>query len=319
MRNCILLACLSAASITSGMLLRPAADTHSHRLPLPVEQVCVLDAADLDGSETIDDKEIRQHIQHTGGAMVDDSEATEMAELINQLRVGECDLALPQKTDPLPADGLLYEHAKKSVLVIAAIYKCGRCNNWHAGCASGFVVSASGAIVTNYHVVDKPTNSTLVAMTADGQVLPVKRVLAASKANDIAILQLDVEDHVLTPLPIARERMPVGSNVSVISHPNHHYYCYTSGVVSRYTQMRSNEGRADAMTITADFARGSSGAPVLNDKGEVIGIVRSTESLYYKVEKGQQKNLQMVFKTCIPSTSLLKLIARNPDTVSRAE
>ena len=147
-----------------------------------------------------------------------------MAELINQLSVEKCDLVLPQNTDPLPADGLLYEHAKKGVLVIAAIYKCDRCNNWHAGCASGFVVSASGAIVTNYHVVDKPTNSTLVAMTADGQMLPVKRVLAASKANDIAILQLDVEDHVLTPLPIARERMPVGSNVSVISHPNHHYY-----------------------------------------------------------------------------------------------
>jgi hypothetical protein len=319
MRNCILLVCVSVASMTSGMLLRPAGDTHSPCLQMPIEQVCALDAADTDRPETIDDREIRQHIQHTGGLMVDNSEATEMAELINQLRVGECDLALPQKTDPLPADGLLYEHAKKSVLVIAAIYKCGRCNNWHAGCASGFVVSASGAIVTNYHVVDKATNSTLVAMTADGQVLPVRRVLAASKVDDIAILQLEVQDQVLTPLPVARGRMPVGSNVSVISHPNHHYYCYTSGVVSRYTEMRSNDGPANAMTITADFARGSSGAPVLNDKGEVIGIVRSTESLYYKVEEGQQKNLQMVFKTCIPSTSLLKLIASTADAGNGGE
>lgn len=312
MRNCILLVCISVTSLTSGMLLRPAGNSHSQRLPLPAEQVCALDAANPNGPETIDDREIRQHIQHTGGALVDNSEATEMAELIKQLSVDECELTLPEKTSPPPANGLLYEHAKKGVLVIGSIYKCGRCNNWHAGCASGFVVSASGAVVTNYHVVDKPTNSTLVAMTADGQVLPVKRVLAASKLDDIAILQLDVQGQVLTPLPIAPVRMPVGSNVSVISHPNHHYYCYTSGVVSRYTQMRSNDGPANAMTITADFARGSSGAPVLNDKGEVIGIVRSTESLYYKVEEGQQKNLQMVFKTCIPATSLLKLIAGIP-------
>ena len=108
--------------------------------------------------------------------------------------------------------------------------------------------------------------------------------------------------------------MPIGSSVSVISHPGQRYYCYTSGVVSRYTQLRSKEGPAKAMTITADFARGSSGAPVMNDSGEVIGVVRSTESLYYKVEKGQQKNLQMVFKTCIPATSLLKLIAADPET-----
>ena len=51
------------------------------------------------------------------------------------------------------------------------------------------------------------------------------------------------------------------------------------------------------------------GAPAINDSGEVVGIVRSTESIYYKVEKGQQQNLQMVFKTCVPAVSLLKLIA----------
>ena len=301
------------------MLLHPSDDLHSGRVQEQPEQLCAADEAIADGPATIDDRKITQHLQHTGGTLIEDGEATEVATLIEQLRVRECKLELPQETDKPPADGLLYERAKQSTLVIASIYKCDRCNNWHAGCASGFVISTSGAIVTNYHVVDKPTNSTLVAMTADGKVLPIKRVLAANKADDLAILELDVEDHVLTPLPIAKKRMPIGSNVSVISHPGHRYYCYTSGVVSRYTHLRSKDGPAKAMTITADFARGSSGAPVLNDMGEVIGIVRSTESLYYKVEEGQQKNLQMVFKTCVPSTSLLNLIVASTDSDTPTE
>jgi hypothetical protein len=73
------------------------------------------------------------------------------------------------------------------------------------------------------------------------------------------------------------------------------------------------------MTITADFARGSSGAPVLNDNGELAGIVRSTESICYEVEKGQQQDLQMVFKTCVPSASLLKLIVTTPHTLIHYE
>ena len=319
MRHCILFVSVSVVSMTIGMLLRPSDDLHSSRFQTPAEQVCVAREGDPDGPASIDDRKITQHLQHTGGSLVENGEATEVATLIEQLSERECNLELPQTADKPPEDGLLYEHAKQSTLVIASIYKCDRCNNWHAGCASGFVISTSGAIVTNYHVVDKPTNSTLVAMTADGKVLPIKRVLAANKADDLAILEVDAQDHALTPLPIANSRMPIGSNVSVISHPGHHYYCYTSGVVSRYTQRRSKDGPAEAMTITADFARGSSGAPVLNDLGEVIGIVRSTESLYYKVEKGQQKNLQMVFKTCIPSTSLLNLVAATSDAESRNE
>ena len=312
MRHGILFVFVSIVSMTAGTLLRPFDDVHSSLRETQMEQPCV---AQDDGSaapESIDDREIKQHIQRAGGAIADEGAATEMAELIKQLSVRECELELPRVTLKPPEDGLLYEQAKQSVLVVSAIYKCDRCNNWHAGCATGFVISPSGAVVTNYHVVEKPDNSALVAMTADGKVLPVKRVLAANKADDLAILELDVQDQVLTPLPVARSRAPIGSNVSVISHPGQRYFCYTSGVVSRYTRLPSKDGPANAMTITADFARGSSGAPVLNDNGEVVGIVRSTESIYYKVEKGQQQNLQMVLKTCVPSASLLELIAPTP-------
>ena len=319
MRYCILFVFVSIVSMTAGMLMRPFDDLHSSLFQTQGEQLCVAQDDEPAAPETIDDREITQYIQRVGGALVDKGAATEVAALIKQLNVRECELELPRAALKPLEDGLLYEQAKQSVLVIAAIYKCGRCNNWHAGCATGFVISSSGAIATNYHVVDKPDNSALVAMTADGNVLPVQRVLAANRADDIAILELDVQDQALVPLPVAKSHVPIGSNVSVISHPGQRFYCYTSGVVSRYAQLPSKNGPANAMTITADFARGSSGAPVLNDHGEVVGIVRSTESIYYKVEKGQQRDLQMVFKTCVPSTSLLKLIVATPHTLIQDE
>jgi hypothetical protein len=64
----------------------------------------------------------------------------------------------------------------------------------------------------------------------------------------------------------------------------------------------------DAVSITADFARGSSGAPVLNDQGQVVAIVKSTDSVYYSENDERQRDLQMVFKTCIPAQNLLRLV-----------
>jgi S1-C subfamily serine protease len=59
------------------------------------------------------------------------------------------------------------------------------------------------------------------------------------------------------------------------------------------------------MAITADYAKGSSGAPVLDDTGSVVGIVSATNSIYYTPP---QKNLQMVIKSCIPVDAIWKLL-----------
>ena len=65
---------------------------------------------------------------------------------------------------------------------------------------------------------------------------------------------------------------------------------------------------APRMAITADYAKGSSGAPVLNSEGEVVGMVSATNSIYYTREKGQNQNLQMVVKLCIPVAAISKLL-----------
>ena len=101
-------------------------------------------------------------------------------------------------------------------------------------------------------------------------------------------------------------RAPKG-RLQVISHPDRQFYALTHGVISRYHTHHSSRGLASRMAITADFARGSSGAPVFNETGDVAGMVCSTHSIYYENKDGEKKNLQMVLKECIPARSILAL------------
>jgi serine protease Do len=211
-----------------------------------------------------------------------------------------------------PAD--IYQRASKSVVMIGTLYKCGRCENWHSGFSSGFVIGSDGVVVTNYHVVEKAADvETLGVMTHNGKVFPVSSVLAADDLQDIAVLQ--VEGKGLAALPV-KAAAPVGSGVYVLGHPDGQFYTFTQGLVSRYMvhNAHGKKGKINRMAITADFARGSSGSPVLDQYGRVVGIVSSTRSIYYNKEKGVEKNLQMVLKHCIPAGELLKLLP-SPSTV----
>ena len=62
------------------------------------------------------------------------------------------------------------------------------------------------------------------------------------------------------------------------------------------------------MQITADFARGSSGGPVLDARGRAVGMVASTGSVHYNNDHGEQKNLQMVFKECVTADAIRALV-----------
>ncbi len=208
----------------------------------------------------------------------------------------------------------IYRERSKSVVVIGTVTQRPEVR---VSSASGFVISADGVVVTNYHVIagsekgGKDSVSGFVAMTRDRQVLPVTKVLALSEKYDIAIVQVEGGSN-LTPTPIA-ERADIGSNVYLVSHPNRKYWYFSQGIVARYAVLMRKTHPVDTLQITADYARGSSGAPILNASGEVIGIVVSTNSIYYSTdEDGSQKNLQMVMKQCVTSAQLLELIEQPP-------
>jgi len=275
-----------------------------------------VDLADGEAGKSfqVHDLQITRRIELAGGSLIAKKKSTPTKALREQLSRKTCKVKLAKPggktTDPIN----LYDKHRSSVLVFAGIFKCDRCNKWHARPASGFIISEDGKAVTSYHVLAGGNDVTFVAMTGDGKVFAVKEILAASKKDDLAIVQLDIGDAKVKPLVIG-SKAQVGSDVHVISHPEKRYYSLTRGIVSRYFKMDNPKKKLrdiSMMAITADFAKGSSGGPLLNNQGHVVGIVASTNSVYYNTKDGVQQNLQMVFKQCIPAASLLKLIETKP-------
>jgi S1-C subfamily serine protease len=203
----------------------------------------------------------------------------------------------------------LYGKCAPSVVFISSFYKCEKCEDLHLGSsASGWIADPDGLIVTNAHLFEDSKDDPIGVMTIDGEVFPVKQIMSANKVTDIAILRIEPGKKTLPALPLADTASP-GEEVSVISHPQGRHYCLTNGRISRYHRETNEEtGETnDWMSITADFAGGSSGGPVLNNKGEVVGMVASTLTAYAENSdcKAQpERDVQMVFKDCVPLTSL---------------
>jgi len=254
----------------------------------------------------IDDNALKNQFQRNLSGLYETKKATPLRNLNEQLSRPKATVQLPKARGMKLPPGKFYENCKPSVLMVGRLYKCGKCTKWHVSSASGFAITSSGIIATNHHVVANNEGATLGAMDHTGKTYLVSEVLAANKADDVAILQL--RDAKLTPLPLAA-KAPVGTPINVISHPDGRYFTMTKGDVSRYFVARSKDvAGAERMAITADYAKGSSGAPVLDDTGAVVGMVSATNSIYYKQTRGHQENLQMVVKSCVPVDAIWKLI-----------
>jgi serine protease Do len=76
-------------------------------------------------------------------------------------------------------------------------------------------------------------------------------------------------------------------------------------MVSLYDRIKAKP-RTEWMAISADYARGSSGAGVLNDSGEVVGMVASTITINY--DNKEKTNPQMVVRLCAPVDAIRRLI-----------
>ncbi len=258
----------------------------------------------------INDRALTEAVQVGATRLADDGKAAEMETLLDGLKRKTVEADLGESAGVALKPEAIYAQASDATVIVAGLYKCEHCDNWHTGNASGFFISTDGLLVTNYHVVNNDDRRAMVVMTRDGRVFPVTEVLAGNEQADVAILRVAPTDAegkaaTFTALPLA-EASQVGESVYAISHPDGRYWTFTEGIISRrYTAQHDTKW----LTITADYARGSSGGPVVNDRGEVIGLVASTSSVYYdNDDAGRPQNLQMVWKQCVPVEAVRALI-----------
>lgn len=279
------------------------------RLLLPLLAFVLLPASLWARVEYIDDDALRNrlvdHLEH----VQEGTNAITIQTLQTQLdRTGTVAKLVRPQTRERSWDEV-YERVKPGVCIVGKLYKCGRCSEWHVTAASGFVISTNGLLVTNYHVVEGGTGTVMGALSGAGKFHAVREVKAANRREDVAILQLDGEG--FTPLPVVADK-PVGSPICVLSHPDGGFYSLTAGIISRYclesVAPRSRIKRHN-FVITADYAKGSSGAPVIDDCGNVVGLASSTVSIYYNEDHGRKDNLQQVIKYCVPAQCILDLVA----------
>ena len=214
-----------------------------------------------------------------------------------------------------PASSADYAEASRAVVVIGSIEHCKECDKFHMGAvSSGWVIDPRGLIATNYHVMEDKEAGEIGVMDLDGKVYPVRKVIAADRAGDAAIIEIDTGGAELRAFPLAGS-VETGERVRVIGHPDGRFYSLTEGIVSRvFTETADEEGkdRRTWITVTADYGSGSSGAPVLNAAGEVVGMVSSTAALLADTEQDKEpkaEDVQMVFRDCVSADTIRRLIA----------
>lgn len=154
---------------------------------------------------------------------------------------------------------------------------------------SGFLVSSDGTIATNYHVI--ASGNVAVVKFADGTVLPVDGVLAIDKVHDLATIK--VHGKTFQTLTLGNsDQIQVGEEVVAIGNPLGLELTVSNGILSG-VRLTKEEGKF--LQTTAPISHGSSGGPLFNMFGEVVGIntlyLEGGASLNFAIPVNAVKNL----------------------------
>jgi len=184
--------------------------------------------------------------------------------------------AAPQLTN-------LYKKAKSSVVVIEALDAKG--NSIAAG--SGFYIGDGKKIVTNSHVIE--TADTIKVIGSDGHEKKVRHVSYVSKEKDLAVISLYEPG---APLAFANNVPEVGESVVTIGNPRGLESTLSTGIISG---IRNISG-VTLIQTTTPISPGSSGGPLMNIDGEVIGIttfyLKESQNVNFAVSVSDLKSVR---------------------------
>ena len=165
------------------------------------------------------------------------------------------------------------------------------------GMGTGFVVNSEGWVATNFHVVRGATEISVVF--SDHRELPVVEVMNANRLHDLVILRVNA--HGLPVLSLANsDHVRPGDSVLAIGHPLGLEDTVSNGLISAVRHVHAG---LDVLQVSAPIAPGSSGGPLFNDRGQVIGVATAF------MKSGQNLNFGL------PSNYVTELV-QNPRPIS---
>ena len=203
---------------------------------------------------------------------------------------------------PTPSIADVVEKARPGVVRIAGT----------SGGGSGFVVDSAGYILTNEHVVDGAGRLTVVF---DDGTLLASRVVAFDAARDIALLKVETTRR-LTALPLAAD-VREGDEVVALGYPLSlgDRMTVTKGIVSAFRTF----GGAAYIQTDAAINPGNSGGPLLNLRGEVVGMnTRIQREIQGQEFDAQGIGFAIKFDVLSSRLAIMKSGVRSTPTPTRA-
>ncbi len=204
----------------------------------------------------------------------------------------------------------LAKKARPSVMLLVVSDAAGK----EIATGTGFLVSSDGKLITNHHVIEGASSA--VAKAESGGLFPVEGVLADDPKNDLVLLKLKGKDLPFLTLG-SSDKIEVGTRIAVIGSPLGLEGTVSEGIVSAVRGL-TNDMRI--LQITAAVSPGSSGSPVLNGSGAVVGVatalLRDGQSLNFAVPVERAIELTLGKPSSTPPTSLSAVRSNGEEDVS---
>ncbi len=175
-------------------------------------------------------------------------------------------IALPAFAGEPDSVPVIIKRVQRSIVYITTFNE----KNDQVGFGSGFFTGGTCEVATNFHVMQGCTSAEVKLF--DGSIFPVAGSLADDKENDVMRIKIDMPREKAPALKITGNIPEIGERVVVIGNPMGLEQTASDGIVAAVRNDREN---GNVIQITAPISSGSSGSPVFNMSGEVIGIAVS--------------------------------------------
>lgn len=197
-------------------------------------------------------------------------------------------------TGPVGAEADLTRLVDKIRPAVATVVVYG-VNGQVASIGSGFFIDKRGHLITNYHVLDGSYAAEI--RTLDGNTYPIKLVVADDKSIDLVKVLVDIPRQRVKAIELNRNLPVIAEQVLVVGSPMGLEHTVSEGIVSSIRQIPAV---GKFFQMSAPISPGSSGSPVINLKGQVIGVAT------FQFVRGQNLNF------AVAAESVLKLKATGP-------